>query len=181
MGLGVHVRIHSNGDGCLLLQFAGNPVDAFELGNAFDIEAVDSLAKGEGDFVLRLADTGKGALLGIPAGGDDSLEFPAADNIEAAALIGERTHDRQIAVRLHRVANQVIQRGERLVEFLEVMFEGALRIDEQGTPVLFDERFDTGPLAVKLLSFIRKVMHGRKLCQSSGEPEKDEVMPGPRL
>ena len=38
-----------------------NFVDAFELGFALDVEAMDSLPEGKGDFLLRLSDARKRA------------------------------------------------------------------------------------------------------------------------
>ena len=60
-----------------------------------------------------LADAGEHDLARIAAGGDDARELAAGDDVEAGAEPREHVEDREVRVRLHRVAHQVVASGER--------------------------------------------------------------------
>ena len=169
VGAGVHVRVHAHGDGGDLLEARGDLVDALQLGLGFAVEAVNAGLEGELDLGLGLADAGEDALGGVAAGGDDAAQLAFADGVEAAAGVGEHAHDGLVGVGLHRVADEVVERGEGVVELVEVVLEGGLRIDVEGRAVLLHERRDGDAFTTELFADVANRMHGGALCPPPGE------------
>ena len=75
--------------------------------------------------VLALAHAGEDAGAGVAAGGQHALQFSAADDVEAAAQIGQGAEDGQIGIGLHGEADAVVQRAEGGIQTGEMTGEGA--------------------------------------------------------
>ena len=116
MRLCIHVWIHSNGHRRSCLQSSGNFVDALELGLAFDVEAMDSLTQGKGDFLLRLSDARKRAGTCAASGSQDPEELTSGDDVECGPFPGQQAQDCEIRTCLHGVADRVIERLQGRVE-----------------------------------------------------------------
>ena len=69
VGLGVHVRVDPQADGCLLAQAAGHQIEALQFGGRFHVEAEDAGVQGLLHLGFSLADPGEHHLAGIGAGG----------------------------------------------------------------------------------------------------------------
>ena len=142
MGFGGDVRIHPHGDGGEAFEAGGDFIDAEEFGFAFDVEGVNFLFEGELNFNLGFADASKDATAGVAAGGDDALQFAGADDVEAAAEVGEHAEDGEVGIGLHGEAHEVIEGGHGVIEFLEMITEGVLGVDVERRAVFFGQGFD---------------------------------------
>src|SRR5205814_10200701 len=98
-----------------------------------------------------------------------------ADDIKPAAEIGERAEDGKVGVRLHGVANQVIERRQRGLQLPKVVRQRALRINIERCAEFPGERFERNTLAMKLSVNIVEIVHRRQLCQRAvrGSTPKD--------
>ena len=90
--------------------------EMLELARRFDVEAEDAGGERRFHFGVALADAGEHDLARIAAGGDDARELAAGHDVEAAAEPREQVEDRERRIRLHRVADEVRNAGERRVE-----------------------------------------------------------------
>jgi hypothetical protein len=70
VGVGLHVRVHADGNGRALLLFARDLVDEIQFRDALDVERVDARGERLLDFRAGLADAGEVALRGLAAGLD---------------------------------------------------------------------------------------------------------------
>ena len=163
VGLRVHIGVHADGDGGAQAEFAGDGVDALEFGLAFDIEGEDAFAQGVGDFLAGLPDAGEGAAAGLPAGFQHAEEFAARDDVETGAEPREEREDGEVRIRLHGIANQVVEGGEGGVEALVVPADGACGVDIGGRAEFGGDFFKVHILAVQGSIDIGKGMHRGKM------------------
>ena len=155
----IDVGIHAHGDGSDLLQSRRDLVDADQLRLALDVEGIDALAQRELDLLLRLAHAREDAMARVAARRDDAAQFPAADHVEAAAHVGQRAHDGHVRVGLHRVADEVIERGESLIELAEMILQRVLGINVERRAETFHQRLDGGAFAIQLSTDETKIVH----------------------
>ncbi len=158
VGLGVHIRVHADGDGRFTIQFAGDQIEQFQLGGGFHVKAMDVGFQGGGHFIGGLADAGKHDLVRIAAGAQYPFQFAAGDDIKAGAATGQHVQYRQVGVGFHRITDLVRMIAEGLVEGLEVTFQGGTGIEVQRRAEtvgqLFYRQFFGEQLAVAVLEVI---------------------------
>ena len=116
MGPCIDVRIHPNGHRRLCFQPSGDFVDALELGLAFDVEAMDSLAQSKGDFLLRLSDARERAGARAASRFQHPEELTSGDDVECGSFLGQKAQDGEVRTCLHRVADRVIEGLQGRVE-----------------------------------------------------------------
>jgi hypothetical protein len=88
------------------------------------------------------------------------LQFTAAHDVEAAAEVCQRAQYGLVGVGLHREANEVLHRGHRVVQFLEVTRQGVLRVNEKWSADFFCKRLDGDTFTKQSVSYVTKIMHG---------------------
>ena len=118
MGIGIHVRIDAHRD---RRGAADNPaprLDPLKFRFALDVERADAALDAEVDLGVGLADAGEYDASRVAAGPEHALEFTRRDDVEAGAELCQAREDAQVAVRLHRVADAVIDSLERGVQGL---------------------------------------------------------------
>ena len=118
-----------------------------------------SLAQGELDFLLRLAHAGENAGARVAARGDDAPQFAGADDVEAAAQIGQDAQDGQIGIGLDGEADAVVQGAERGFQAGKMVGQRAPGIDIKGRAVFFGQRADRNSLAKEPAIPVTKRMH----------------------
>ncbi len=116
VGLGVHIRVHADGDGRFTVQFAGHQIQQFQFGGGFHIETVDVGFQGRGHFVGGFAHAGKDNFVRIAAGTQHPFQFATGDDIEAGAAAGQYIQHRQVGVGFHRVAHLMRVVAEGFIE-----------------------------------------------------------------
>ena len=107
----------------------GEALQGLELRGRLDVEEQDALSEARHELVLGLADPREDHLLGIEAGPHRPVQLAARDDVRAGPEGGQRPHDRQVAVRLRRVADQVVKAGESLVKLPVRSFQGGVAVD----------------------------------------------------
>ncbi len=132
MGARVDVRVHAQRHRGAHAQRARHRVQALELRLALDVEAADPRQERGADLLHGLAHAREDDAVGAPAGGEDARELPAGDDVEARPEAGEDAQHREVGVRLHRVAHEVVGAGERLVEGLPGRFDRGAGVDVAG-------------------------------------------------
>jgi hypothetical protein len=80
----------------------------------------------------RLADAREDDLPRIGAGRENALEFTRGNDVEAGAATGKDVQHCQVGVGLDRVADERIETGELVLEFVERAFESVPRIHPAG-------------------------------------------------
>jgi hypothetical protein len=112
VGARVHVGVHAQADRRARAELPRDAVDALELARRFHVEAQNPEPQCSTNLVFGLADSGENHFCGIAAGCDDPLQLTAGDDVETAAEPAEHVEDREIGIRFHRIADEVIPRGE---------------------------------------------------------------------
>ena len=67
VGMGLHIRVHSNGDGRDFFEAPRDTINPFQFGFTLRVETVDPLLEGKLDFTFCFTDAGKDAFIGIAA------------------------------------------------------------------------------------------------------------------
>ena len=161
--LGIDIRIHTNGDRRLHAKRTGDFVDALEFALALDIEGVNSLAERVGDFLAGLADTGKSAAVSSCSGFENAEQLAARDDVESRTKPSEDLEDGEVRIRLHREADEVIERRQRGVEAAVVFPNRIRRIHIGRRPKTVRDFIKFHSLAMQRAIDIRKQMHGAKM------------------
>jgi hypothetical protein len=106
-----------------------------------------------------LADAGEHDLARIAAGLQHARQLAARDDVEARAQFRQHLQHGQARVGLDRVAHEVLMRGQRLVERMEVPRQCRPRIDVQRRAVAASELGQRHVLGVQLAVAVLEVVH----------------------
>ena len=112
MGAGVHVRVHAQAHARGAAGGHGHRGQHVEFGLALDVEAQHAGFQRAVHVGAALAHAREHGLGRVTARGDDALQFPRRDDVEAAARLREGLQHRQRGVGLHGVAHQVRPAGQ---------------------------------------------------------------------
>ena len=85
---------------------AGHVADGREFAFAFDVEEKDLVLKGHAQLGIGLADAGKDDLAARAARLEGAIEFAAAGDVAAAAMLDHESGNVQVGVGLDAVADQ---------------------------------------------------------------------------
>ncbi len=129
MGARIHVGVDAQRHRRAPAGRGRHRIEALELRLALDVEALDARFERHAHLRFRFAHAGEDHPIGAPAGREHARELPARDDVEARAHAGEKVEDREVGVRLHRVADEVVEPGEPLVEVAEGGFDRGARVD----------------------------------------------------
>ena len=132
VGARVDVGVHAQRDRRPPSERTGDLVQPPQLALRFDVEAAHADLERALHLRARLADAGEHDPRGVAAGGQHPFELAARHDVEARAAPGEQVDDRQVGVRLQRVADEHLAAGRRTREFVEGRGDGRLRIDPGG-------------------------------------------------
>jgi hypothetical protein len=99
------------------------------------------------------------ALAHVGAGPLGAENLAAADHVHAAALLGQKLADVQVAATLDRVADDGGEFGKGLTQTGVVVDEGLPGVDVQGRPGPRGQVVDAHVFAVKLAVSVYKVVH----------------------
>ena len=116
VGLGVHVRVHPNGDGRFPVQFAGYQIQQLQLRGGFHIETMNVGFQGCGHFIGGFAHAGKDNLVRIATGAQHPLQFAPGDDIEPRSTTSQYIQHRQVGVGFHRVTHLMRVVAEGFIE-----------------------------------------------------------------
>ena len=116
VGARVHVRVEPQRHRRAQPLVARDPGQRLHLGQRLDVELKDAGLEPERHLGRRLADPGEDDLLRGHAGGQRPAQLALRDHVGAGAAARQRAHDRQVGVRLERVADGRGQAGKRARE-----------------------------------------------------------------
>ena len=125
---GIDIRVDAKRDRGRHALSASARSQQVELRLGLDVEALDPRDQRRVHLVRRFADAGEHDLACRNACCDRPLQFPSRNHVRARAQRGEQGEDRLVGVRLHGIADQWIERGERLTEDSVVTREGSCRV-----------------------------------------------------
>ena len=127
---GIDIGIDPHGDGCGPAETGGDAREAPDLGCALDIDL--EYAGRERGLHLRigLADAGEHDPLRRDASGERAPQLPFRHDIGARAQARQQAQHRQVAVRLHRIADA--RRRQHSLELAVGGFDGVGGIDIDG-------------------------------------------------
>src|SRR3712207_3083392 len=134
VGLGVHVRVDPQGDPGPLAVPAGEPIEVLELRGGLDVEEQDALSQTRHKLLLRLADPGEDDLFRVEPSAHRPVEFSDGDDVRPGPEGCQSVQNGEVPVRLHRVAHQVIEARERLVQLPVRPLQGRVAVDVDGGP-----------------------------------------------
>jgi hypothetical protein len=97
-----------------------------KLALALDIERIDARAKRVGDLLAGRAHPSESAAVCTPAGFQHAEQFATRNDVKAGAEFCKEVQNGEIRVRLHRVANEVVEWRERGIE-AAVVFSNCVR------------------------------------------------------
>src|SRR5690606_11444031 len=106
--------------------------DAFQLALRLDVEAEDAGINGESDLRGGLGDAGKDDLARAGARGERAPQFALRHDIKAGPGRDQRANHGLIGVRLHGVADEVVEPGHGLREDAVVPDDRRRRVTVEG-------------------------------------------------
>src|SRR5260221_1955916 len=118
-------------------------LEAVELGLALDVEAADARGESRAHLAFGLADAGEDHAAGIATGGKHARELPARNDVEARAGARQDLEHGEVGVGLDRVADEMVDAREPLVEIAKRRFERGAGVHVAGSaeaPRDFGER-----------------------------------------
>ena len=121
VGVGVDVGVDADGDGRFDAHFAGDVIDAGELGLALDVEGENTALERELDLGLGLADASEDAAFHIGASGEHAAEFAAAHEVKRRAEAREVPEHGEAGIGLHRVTKLHVEPGEAVGEAVVII------------------------------------------------------------
>ncbi len=132
VGLGVHVGIDTNADRCAQSHGLGHFAQHVEFCLALHVEAANADLQRLAHFCARLAYAGKDHLRRVAAGRNHALQFAGRNDIEAAAMAGEKLQDSERRVRFHGIADLHLAPSEPALVGTQGVQHGCLGIDVEG-------------------------------------------------
>ena len=105
MGNRIHIRIDTNGNRRDPFQQLGPGSQTLEFRFALNVETADAEFHRQVDLGDGLADTGKHSRTGRRARRDDTLQFPARDDVEARPEFAHELQHAQIRIRLDGITD----------------------------------------------------------------------------
>ena len=124
MGLGIDVRIDSQGYPGLELQAAGDAVDLLQLLGGLQVEQQDVGLEGRFDLLRLLAHPGVDDFARVHAGLPGPIQFTPGDDVRPGSQPGKEPQNGQVGIGLHREADDMGKLRERGVKDLEVLGQG---------------------------------------------------------
>jgi len=135
----IDVGVHAQRNGSDPARAAGDGIQHFEFGCRLDVETADACRQRGLHFGRSLADAGEDSPRGIAAGGNDSRELPAGDDVEPAPEARQNVQHGEVGIRLDRIAHEVGHALERGVEGPVSSFERRARVDVTGRAEAFGD------------------------------------------
>ena len=159
VGLGIDIRVDPNGQGGTGACGARHLVEARNLLGRFGRKEQDAGAKGVVHLLPGLAHARVDDLSGVHAGGQGAKELPAAHDVHAGALIGEKPQNRHAGVGLHGVAHLVGNRLKGPVNGPVMLHQGGVRVEIERRSHLRGDPGDRDVLCVHLFISVLKMVH----------------------
>ena len=147
----VDVRIHAQRDPRAHAERAGRRVEQLELSERFDVEARDVGRERRVHLRRGLAGPGVHDARGISARAQHARQLAFRDDVEACAEARQLVQDGEVAVRLHREADEMRASAERRVEGRERGLQRRARVHVAGRAVCFREGREPDLLRVQLV------------------------------
>ena len=122
----------------------------------FDVEAPDAGLQGTDDLLVGLAHAGVDHFREVGPRLLHAVQLPAADDVEAAALLGHEPQDVDIAASLDREADGRVELGIRLLHLLQVVEERAFTVDVGGRADLGCDSLDVHVFREQSAAFVTK-------------------------
>ena len=166
MRFGVHIWIHTHRNRGDLFQTSRDTINALKLRNAFHVEGIDTFTKGEFYFLLRFANARKDTLIHSTSCRLNAHELSFAHGIIAAALLGKRVENTKVGIGFDRVADQMIEIRQSVIQSGVMIDKRLARVDVQRASVFTDELAYGNILTIELAFGIPEMMHGGYLCRS---------------
>jgi len=157
--LRVHVRVDAQRDPGLPPHETRPLVDDPQLLGGLHVEHEDLRAQGEVDLVDPLAHPGIDDLSGVRADLERPVELSAGDDVHAAPLLDEEPQDGQVRVCLGRIADDMGNIPEGLVENPEVLQQGLVAVEVKRRADLSGDDLDGHVLAPEPVVAIVEVVH----------------------
>ena len=115
-----------------LAEPGADAVQEIQLRRGLDVEEQYALPEAGHELFLRLPHPGEDDLLGVEPGPHGPVEFTPGDDVRPCPERGEGPQHGEVAVGLDRKADEVVQPGERLVEFRVRPVKGVVAVDVGG-------------------------------------------------
>src|SRR5215472_7385698 len=113
MGLRRHVRVHAKGNLGSLPQLTSAISQKLQFTFTLHIKEKDSRLQRQLEFVDSFTHAGKNYLLdGTFRSHANPLQFTSRNNVETRSQFGKKTENRQIGIRLNRIADGVWDRAK---------------------------------------------------------------------
>nr|WP_243667187.1 hypothetical protein [Pseudomonas brassicae] len=138
---------------------AGNRIDPLKLALRLDIEQMNTGLDRITNFLGRFAYSGKHNGVGGRPRQQRTVDFPATDHVYPGPLLHQKFQNVQVAATLDRVADQRINRRERILQALKVRGQGTQRVHEQRRPQLRRQRVQVHVLAMQHAFAVVETVH----------------------
>jgi len=174
VGVGIHIGIDPQAYRGPLAQAQGHPVEPFQLGGGFHVEAENTGVQGLGHFPFGLAHAGEHHLARIRPGGQDPAQLSAGDDVKPRTQTGEEGQHSQVGIGLDRKAHQAVPArrmgGQGFLEFPVGGRQGGPGIDVTGSAEFFGDAGKGHVFRVQLTRPIGEGSHGGRFRGCSRRP-----------
>ena len=157
--LGVDVGVHADGDVRLHAELARHGIQGFELGRALDVDLADAGFEGRHQLRRLLADAGVDDAAGRDAGRERTAHLAHRHDVGARPHLAEQADDREIAVRLHGVADARVHALHAVSELLPGSPQGAGRVAVEGRADLGRDRGERHAFGMHLAILVGEEAH----------------------
>ena len=168
VGLGVHVRVDPQRYRRFHAEFRSYPLQALQLFAGLDVEAVHADFQGAAHVVAGLADAGEHHLGRIAAGGQDTLQLTAGNDVETGAEARQHIQHPEVGVGLDREADQMRHAGEGIGIGAVLGLDVCAGIDVGGRAETLGDAGKRHPFREQLTVAVTECVHGRSLRNRSG-------------
>jgi hypothetical protein len=155
---GVHVGVDPQRDAGPLPDPGGELLEPLELGGRLDVEEQDALPEPGHELRLGLPDAREDHLLRVEPGPHRPVELPAGDYVGAGPEGRQRPQHGEVPVRLDRVADQVVEAREGLVELPVGPLYRGVAVDVGRRPRLTGDLVERYPLAAEAAPLVVEVV-----------------------
>ena len=158
----IHIRIHPYRHRRLQPHLPRDLINEAQLRLRLRIETVNPFLQSILNLIPRLAHPRKRAHRRLPTRPQHTEQLTARHNVKSTPKLRNRAQHRQIRVRLHRIANHVVQPRKPLIQTRVVIDDRLLRVNIQRRAMLFSQRLQINVLSVQRALEVAEMVHKRR-------------------
>ncbi len=156
MRLCVDIWVDAQADGQRTTELLRHAFDDVELLDVLDVQCANAGLGGRHDFLASLSDSAVHDPIGRETCLQGALHLPHGNDVRTAALCSQAGENRQIAIGLDGVCDEVRSKRERFVDRAVRLIDGRARVNKRGRIELLGDRLQRHVFADERARSIRE-------------------------